>query len=761
MASPLQRAALRRKLIYFGVIVALFTISIFWRGKLPVPFGDPARAAERAPSAANRYADALSRQAVLSKAERLDLRELDQGDPEIAGSALRLGVQVVGARGLALTAVWRLAIEKQKRNEFQEFEGLARLATRLQPHFITPWVFQSWNIAYNVSVENDKLGDMYFYIARGIELLSEGDRLNTKVYHGPDGDRSIGSPDIRHQIGFYYQNKFSVSDKVSTLRSLMQLSCIPPAERRPSSLRSGGQVDPQAFKEFCEKNPQLVRRLRTKLNCTRPEDVVQFLEDNTRVPTRWKPNGEMAEANDQFPALPPPFPEGPDEYYPGKPTDDTFDAFLAARAWFLYSQTAVPPPKKDEYGDPIPWRSPLPEEYDRFRYRVPRAPALIIFRQMAPRAQTYLAERLAKEGWFDETSTWNPNERAGAGNTWFGESGEVQLSTHTGSKSQWAEAWKMWKLHGEQNGLILSDITRRRLEETAGMKGAPNFLPPTDAEQLKAMGLTPQQADAMRALFFYDQNRHMTNFPYFLESSTAEKEPITVSARKLLWQADQARQNAENIRAIRYYVEGLARWREVLLEFPRFHRPGGRDQIEEDTYEQELKLIQLMREDGAVRAKADQLAHAAAALIPASGHPELANQLRADYLQAAAEQEAMARITAAMIARGTREAAQTAARRIEQVSAATAAVVGGAIEADRNAITRRLIDTEFAWMKEFKYQPAHDGSVVFDQSAYWVSPTVRESVKQRLGLVRKAAAPPEAQPTTEAQPSAAGQPAPR
>jgi hypothetical protein len=121
----------------------------------------------------------------------------------------------------------------------------------------------------------------------------------------------------------------------------------------------------------------------------------------------------------------------------------------------------------------------------------------------------------------------------------------------------------------------------------------------------------------------------------------------------------------------------------------------------------------------------------------------------------------MARITAAMIARGTREAAQTAARRIEQVSAATAAVVGGAIEADRNAITRRLIDTEFAWMKEFKYQPAHDGSVVFDQSAYWVSPTVRESVKQRLGLVRKAAAPPEAQPTTEAQPSAAGQPAPR
>jgi hypothetical protein len=710
---------------------------------LPLPFGDPARVAERAPTAVSRYADALSRQAVLSKAERLDLRELDQGDPEIAGSALRLATQVMGSRGVALTVVWRMAIEKQKRNEFQEFEGLARLATRLQPHFITPWVFQSWNIAYNVSVENDKLGDMYFYIARGIELLTEGDRLNTRVYHGPDGDQPVGSPDIRYQIGFYYQNKFGVSDKVSTLRSLMQLSCIPPGERSPNALRSGGRVDPQAFKEFCEKNPQQVRRLRTKLNCTRPEEVVQFLEDNTKVPTRWKPSGEMAEANDQFPALPPPFPEGPDEYYPGKPADDTFDAFHAARAWFVYSLTSVPPPKKDEYGDPIPWRSPLPEEYDRFKYRVPRLPALIIFRQMAPRAQTYLAERLAKEGWFDETSAWNPDERAGTGNSWFGETGEVLLATPTGSKTQWAEAWKMWKLHGEQNGLLMSDITRRRLEETAGIKGAPSYMPPDDPEQLKALGLSLPKADAMRALLFYDQNRQMTNFPYFLESSAAEKEPLTVSARKLLWQADQARQNAENIRAVRLYVQALARWREVLAEFPQFHRPGGRDQVEEETYEQELKLVQLMREDGAVRAEADRLARAVTALVPEAAHPALASLIRGDYLDAVAEREALTRITAEMIARGTREPMQAAARRIEQVSAALAAATGGAVAADRDAVTRRLIGTEFAWMKEFKYPPTRDAAGQYDQAAYWVNPMVRGSVRLRLGLTRQAPAAPD------------------
>ena len=38
MANPMQRAAVRRKGLYIALIVALFTVSIFWRGKLDVPF---------------------------------------------------------------------------------------------------------------------------------------------------------------------------------------------------------------------------------------------------------------------------------------------------------------------------------------------------------------------------------------------------------------------------------------------------------------------------------------------------------------------------------------------------------------------------------------------------------------------------------------------------------------------------------------------------------------------------------------------------
>ena len=41
---------------------------------------------------------------------------------------------------------------------------------------VTPWMFQGWNLAYNVAVECDQPRDKYFYITRGTQLLAEGER---------------------------------------------------------------------------------------------------------------------------------------------------------------------------------------------------------------------------------------------------------------------------------------------------------------------------------------------------------------------------------------------------------------------------------------------------------------------------------------------------------------------------------------------------------------------------------------------------------
>src|SRR4029077_13334495 len=101
----------------------------------------------------------------------------------------------------AVVYLWMTAIEKQRRQDWPELELLVDSLTTLQPHLIRPWLFQSWNLAYNVSVISDQSGDQYFYISRGMELLARGDRQNLK------------DPDLRHQMGHFYQNKFGMSDK--------------------------------------------------------------------------------------------------------------------------------------------------------------------------------------------------------------------------------------------------------------------------------------------------------------------------------------------------------------------------------------------------------------------------------------------------------------------------------------------------------------------------------------------------------------------
>ena len=421
--NPLQRASRNRKIIYWGVIGALFTVSMVWRGAIPVPLGTSmARAAQPFRWAADHT--------IQSQAQRLEVWESDptETEAEVSGSALRL--VLTGSRGIAVTMLWQAAIEKQKRNDFHEFEALVGAVTKLQPNFITPWIFQSWNIAYNVSVEMHGSGDMYFYIVRGIQLLAEGERRNKR------------SPDMRYQIAFYYQNKFGVSDQVETLRCLFDLSCIPPSRRNPDDFvnPTTREINREEFRQFCARHPHFVRRLRgeegapqdrqarEKLRAPTPEDIVRFLRDNREVPSRYKGlTDDFADADKQFPVLPPQFNEGPNEAHPAIATPDDaapvvgyFSAYKAARAWFSYSLLLLPPSLKDEQGEPIPGPTPPPGEggHDPSKHRVPRLPMMIIFRQGAPRAQSYHAELEQKEGWFDGDG-WRIDDPAGDPNKWW------------------------------------------------------------------------------------------------------------------------------------------------------------------------------------------------------------------------------------------------------------------------------------------------------------------------------------------------------
>jgi hypothetical protein len=142
MGSPFQQQSLQRKIIYIVMILVLSFATYLlrqsdklWPGT-QVPLG------------------------IDAQARALELREQDRGEVGLTGSALRL--TLLGSRGLVVCYLWTAATKKQMKHEWNELELIVDSLTKLQPHFITPWLFQSWNLAYNVSVESDRIRDKYF-----------------------------------------------------------------------------------------------------------------------------------------------------------------------------------------------------------------------------------------------------------------------------------------------------------------------------------------------------------------------------------------------------------------------------------------------------------------------------------------------------------------------------------------------------------------------------------------------------------------------
>ena len=733
MNDKLRRAALVRKLTYLGIIVGLFTLSMFWRGKFGIPGGSSARAAEaRLKKQPVAFLDRVASLPIAAQAEKLEMREIDLGDAEVAGSAAR--VSLVGFRGVVVSGMWWQAIEKQKRGEYHEFELLARTVTRLQPHFIEPWIFQAWNIAYNVSVENDKLGDMYFYIARGIELLAEGDRLNSRTYRGLGTDVKIGSPDIRYQIGFYYQDKFTVSDKVATLRSLMQLSAMKPSERDPAEfLDAQDRVIPAKFEKFCADNPQLVRRLAEKLQCRTPRDVVDFLKANRKVPTRYKDDGtpdkdDLASEDAQFPILPRAF--GLD-YHPKSETNDGFDAMHAAKAWYEYAQLVIPPPLEG-----VPQSSPKPApagqepqegEYDPFRYRMPVRPSLAIFRMQPGRSQSYLAERLQKEGWFEAATRWNPADD-GLGDWFPAPAGAPRLgfTAIRNSQAEYATAYEIWDAFGKRNGLLLEPEEMQRLETAARRTEVlgpfnlyPNYTPHTD-EEFARLGITHEDYQARMRLLAHGNNGRNTNFRFFHLQSQAEKSNEMVSARRQLAAAERAKENGSFVSAARLYAKALAQWRAALLIYPEYRIQG--DSIAEQTADYELALTMLLKDDEAIRKVLIDAKQALRAVVSAAAPETLDTDLRT----ALAENEALTRIVMEMPN--------------ADLDRAVNAMVPNGDSSAKLAARRSLIDTDFAWMKR------KVGGVT---GSDWVNPSTMERQKEKFGLIRKQ--PMQPTPSTDGQ----------
>ena len=185
MSTPLQgigpdtpaRAARNRQIFYAITLVVLFTGMHFYRPYLQ------------------------------ERKEQADLGEAALGQIDAAGFAVKLSM-VAGLRGIVVNWLWSQSMELQKEHEWDQLMTYVNLITKLQPHFLSVWTFQGWNLAYNVSVEWDAPEDKYIWIKKGINFLRDGVAHNTN------------SADLIWDTAWTYYHKLGFADEAIILRGL-------------------------------------------------------------------------------------------------------------------------------------------------------------------------------------------------------------------------------------------------------------------------------------------------------------------------------------------------------------------------------------------------------------------------------------------------------------------------------------------------------------------------------------------------------------
>lgn len=141
--------------------------------------------------------------------KKRDLGEAAIGQVDTGSFMLKLAL-IGGFRGVAADFLWNRAEEYKREQDWDRLASTVDLITKLQPHFLSVWTFQGWNLAYNVSVEWDAPEDKYDWIKKGIKFLQDGVRKNQK------------SPDLLWDTAWTYYHKLGFADEAIILRRLFR-----------------------------------------------------------------------------------------------------------------------------------------------------------------------------------------------------------------------------------------------------------------------------------------------------------------------------------------------------------------------------------------------------------------------------------------------------------------------------------------------------------------------------------------------------------
>ncbi len=131
--------------------------------------------------------------------QRVEMKLISNEPLQNAPPSLAFATVAMGAfRGLVVDVLWIRADRMKEQGQFFDAKQLAEWITVLQPRFAKVWEFQSWNMAYNISVAipAEQPDQRWQWIKNGYELLRDrGIPLNPK------------SILLYHQLGWIFQHK--------------------------------------------------------------------------------------------------------------------------------------------------------------------------------------------------------------------------------------------------------------------------------------------------------------------------------------------------------------------------------------------------------------------------------------------------------------------------------------------------------------------------------------------------------------------------
>src|SRR3972149_1747196 len=113
-------------------------------------------------------------------------------DPTESIPLLLLG----GFRGIAVDFLWARAVTRHEEKKYYELLTINNLISKLQPDFPAVWIFQAWNMAYNIAHEWDSPQNKWKWVSAGLHFAKKGALKNP------------GSGDLFFELGFMYAHLF-------------------------------------------------------------------------------------------------------------------------------------------------------------------------------------------------------------------------------------------------------------------------------------------------------------------------------------------------------------------------------------------------------------------------------------------------------------------------------------------------------------------------------------------------------------------------